>query len=218
MATFTIKIDSEDLARDVLSHFGCLDEDDVPDLISDEEEGEEEDEDEELELTNKDVFEYLRSKGKTLEQACKADKELGDFFASFATEPEKRIEGDLEPAGDGIGTSLDDLANVELLPLATNHSIKMVQKDEENLEEFKAGLRRDCKAFSVDGDRFLFLKSKLESDSRVVRKGAEALIFEFIANRDEPYKTELIQSLTPHMLDKMNQIPTKILSKENGGV
>ena len=42
MATFTIKIDSEDLARDVLSHFGCLDEDDVPDLISDEEEGEEE--------------------------------------------------------------------------------------------------------------------------------------------------------------------------------
>ena len=34
MATLTIKIDSEDLAREVLTHLGYLPEDDVPDLVS----------------------------------------------------------------------------------------------------------------------------------------------------------------------------------------
>jgi hypothetical protein len=45
MATITIKIDSEDLARDVLIHLGYLP-DDVPDLVSSEED-EDEDEPEE---------------------------------------------------------------------------------------------------------------------------------------------------------------------------
>ena len=46
MATITVKIDSEDLAREVLSHMGYLpDDEDIPDLISvDEDEEDEEDE------------------------------------------------------------------------------------------------------------------------------------------------------------------------------
>ena len=40
MATITIKIDSEELARDVLEHLGYLPEDEVPDLVSDEEDEE----------------------------------------------------------------------------------------------------------------------------------------------------------------------------------
>jgi hypothetical protein len=38
MATLTIKIDSEDLAREVLTHLGYLPEDDMPDLVTDVEE------------------------------------------------------------------------------------------------------------------------------------------------------------------------------------
>jgi hypothetical protein len=43
MATITVKIDSEDLAREVLSHMGYLpDDEDIPDLISVDEDDEEE--------------------------------------------------------------------------------------------------------------------------------------------------------------------------------
>ena len=38
MATITIKIDSEELARDVLEHLGYLPEDEVPDLESEDDE------------------------------------------------------------------------------------------------------------------------------------------------------------------------------------
>ena len=38
MATITIKIESEELARDVLEHMGYLPEEEVPDLVDDDDE------------------------------------------------------------------------------------------------------------------------------------------------------------------------------------
>ena len=40
MATITIKIESEELARDVLEHMGYLPEEEVPDLVDDDDDEE----------------------------------------------------------------------------------------------------------------------------------------------------------------------------------
>jgi hypothetical protein len=44
MATITVEIANETLAREVLAHMGYLPDDEIPDLVSDEEETDEEDE------------------------------------------------------------------------------------------------------------------------------------------------------------------------------
>jgi hypothetical protein len=196
MATFTIKIESNELARDFLTHMGYIQEDDIPDLISDvdsteepqsaviEESGDTEDtaESKERVLTTSDVLEFLRAKGSTLEEACKNDQELGDFFAIFTVKPEKRIEGELEPAGGkSIGAELDyeqetfDVQNACYVQASKEREVFMMNEDE---------IRENAMAVKDDMARFQYLIGMTDCESRIKRDAAHKLVFEFLANRD----------------------------------
>ena len=194
MATLTIKIESNDLAREVLTHLGYMPEDDIPDLISDADSTEEpqpalvEEEEvtsklDDLHITTKrEVFYFLRTKGKTLAEACKNDPELDDFFASFTVTPEKRIDGDLEPAGGkNIGTDLDevqdtfDVQNACYVEASKEREVLMKNEDE---------IRENAMAIKDEMARFQYLIGMTDCESRIKRDAALKLVFEFLANRD----------------------------------
>lgn len=189
MATFTIKIDSNDIAREVLTYMGYIPEDDIPDLVSDSSEEpqpaliEEEvtSAPEKYIVTKGDVFEFLRSKGETLGEACKKDQELGDFFATFNVAPEKRIEGDLEPAGESIGAELDyeqetfDVQNACYVQASKERVVLMNNEDE---------IRENAMAVKDEMARFQYLIGMTDCEYRVKRDAALKLVFEFLANRD----------------------------------
>lgn len=192
MATFTIKIDSNDLVREVLTYMGYIPEDDIPDLVSDTDSTEEPQaaliEEEEVTsapekyiVTKEDFFEFLRSKGESLEQACKNDQELGDFFATFNVDPEKRIEGDLEPAGESIGAELDyeqetfDVKNACYVQASKERVVLMNNEDE---------IRENAMAVKDEMARFQYLIGMADCEYRIKRDAALKLVFEFLANRD----------------------------------
>ena len=224
MATLTIKIDSEELAREVLTHLNYLPEDPMPDLISvhDEEYTAEEhlkklvsafpdaservkfvksvqmddDADEDMrqaaskmlevidedpvqkkELTNEEVFAFIRSKGMTLESACKSDPEFGDFIASFTTAPEKRINGDIEPADlTSLGTDIADLDNPEDRFNVENSFHAEHGKELALIEMNKEDLRKKIAELNhVTPYDYLMNVSK-HDQSLIVREAARALL------------------------------------------
>lgn len=172
MATLTIKIDSEELARKVLSHLGYLSDEEIPDLISVAEPEENEVIDEEpvlkKELTNEEVFAFLRSKGMTLESACKQDPDFGEFIASFTTSPEKRIHGDIEPAGGkSLGTDIADLDVETVVEEATGTLLDRAKDD----------LRKEMSKLGNDKARYDYLSHKKKYDpSLVIREAARLLL------------------------------------------
>lgn len=193
MATFTIKIDSNDIAREVLTYMGYIPEDDIPDLVSVTDSTEEPQpalvEEEEVTsapekyiVTNQDVFDFLQSKGNTLKEVCKNDPEIGDFFAKFKTSPEKRIETDLEPAGGkSIGTDLDyeqetfDVRNACYVEASKEREVLMKNEDE---------IRENAMAIKDEMARFQYLIGMTDCEYRIKRDAALKLVFEFLANRD----------------------------------
>ena len=197
MATLTIKIDSEELAREVLAHLNYLPEDDVPDLISvvePEEPVDNEVIDEEpvpkKELTNQEVFAFLRSKGMTLESACKRDPEFGDFIASFTTAPEKRIHGDVEPADlTSLGTDIADLDNPEDRFIVENAFSVEHGKELALLEMNKEKLREQIAKLGTGNDRapydYLVTVSKGD-ENLIVREAARALLIGMPKPKTEP--------------------------------
>ncbi len=177
MATLTIKIESEDLAREVLAHLNYLPEEDpMPDLISVVEPEEVIDEEpvQKKELTNQEVFAFIRSKGMTLESACKRDPEFGDFIASFTTAPEKRIHDDLEPADvTSIGTDIADLDNPEDRFDVENAKL---YRTIYGIETAKADLRKKITELK-HVTPYDYLVSVSRSDqSLIVREAARALL------------------------------------------
>lgn len=192
MATFTIKIESNDLARDFLTHMGYIPDDDIPDLVSvtdstDEpqpalvEEEEVTSAPEKYIVTKQDVFDFLQSKGNTLKEACKNDPEIGDFFAKFKTSPEKRIETDLEPAGETIGTDLD--YEQETFDVR-NACLEQASKEREFFMKIENEIRACAMDIKDEMDRFQYLIGVTDCESRVKRDAAIKLVFEFLANRD----------------------------------
>lgn len=192
MATLTIKIDSEELAREVLTHLNYLPEEELPDLISipeeviDEETEEVIDEEpvQKKELTNQDVFAFIRSKGMTLESACKRDPEFGDFIASFTTAPEKRIHGDIEPADlTCLGTDIADLDNPEdRFNVENAEPNKMIS----DIEIAKEDLRKKLTELKhVTPYDYLTNVSKRDQNL-IVREAARALLIGMPKPKSEP--------------------------------
>jgi hypothetical protein len=109
MATITIKIDSEDLARDVLTHLGYLPEDDpeIPDLVSSEDEDEPEEEPEEEAASQKELDAYV-------EKRLKEDEEdaiitIVSANPSFWKNTEPLNEGvEVEPMEKDVGAPIND--------------------------------------------------------------------------------------------------------------
>jgi hypothetical protein len=85
MATLTIKIDSEELAREVLAHLGYLPEDDpeMPDLVTDVDEEPKEDEDKTWTQTNEAIKNEMNIIRKELENIT-TEKERKEYFDSLA--------------------------------------------------------------------------------------------------------------------------------------
>jgi len=200
MATFTIKIDSEILARKVLTQMAYLDEEE-----EDRESVTESTEEMEThEITNSDIFTYLRSKGSTLEEVCEKDKEIGDFFATFNVKPAQRIDGDLEPAsGKSLGADLDyvqDSFNV------TNACQKEIDKERSLVNMNKDAIQAKASAIADDTARFRFIVSETKTDSRVHNDAARELVFEFMANRKlEPYLITEMATINPELLPSLYQ-------------
>ncbi len=175
MATLTIKIDSEELSREVLAHMNYLPKEEMPDLISVVEPDEEP-----KTLTNKEVFAFLRSKGMTLESACKCDPEFGDFIASFTTAPEKRIHNDLEPAGTtSIGTDIADLDNSLNRFNVQNAFNAEAASEMKGIENAKNELRELISNLVNERARYDYLSSRAKNDQNlVVREAARHLLID----------------------------------------
>lgn len=162
MATLTIKIDSEELAREVLTHLGYLpeDDDDVPDLISIFDEDEEEE-------PEKEIPRGCWPPPKP-SQECIVEK--------------GEAEDEPEPAGKtDMGTDLDyvqDSFNV------TNAFAKEIAQETVVLDMNKSNILEKAMLIQGDMDRFNYLISLTSDEKLMVREAAKNLIFEFIANRD----------------------------------
>jgi hypothetical protein len=104
MATITIKIDSDELAREVLTQLGYLPGDDVPDLIS----VENDDEVEEVRPTPKThvaaIHERMAYSDDLLPKGTRKMPDLQKQGAFCTTEDPKE---DVEPVENEIGASLD---------------------------------------------------------------------------------------------------------------
>jgi hypothetical protein len=187
MATITIKIDAEFIKQLALSD---------PSLITTTAEPAPK-----PALTSLEVFEFLRSKGDTLEAACNNDQELGDFFASFTTPPEKRIESDVEPVDStSIGASLDpEIDDFN----AYNESIEKVREADIIHNNIRAVIRGCAITMKDDVMRYRYLLSQSCDASRSTRLAAEFLVFEFLANRSMRF--DLLDDLKEHNLYLFNK-------------
>jgi hypothetical protein len=156
MATLTIKIDSEELAREVLTHLGYLPEDEmIPDLIDDEE-------DEEEPEPEKEIPRGCWPLG------CIVEKDEAE------EEPEPATKTDM-------GTDLDyvqDSFNV------TNAFAKEIAQETVVLDMNKSNIFEKAMLIQGDMDRFNYLISLTTDEKLMVREAAKNLVFEFIANRD----------------------------------
>jgi len=196
MATFTIKIDSEILARKVLTQMAYLDEEEE----DRESVTETTEEIETHEITNSDIFTYLRSKGDTLDEVCEKDKEIAEFFAMFNVKPEQGIE---PASGKSLGADLDyvqDSFNV------TNACQKEIDKERALVNMNKDAIRAKASAIADDTVRFRFIVSETKTDSRVHNDAARELVFEFMANRKlEPYLITEMATINPELLPSLYQ-------------
>ena len=222
MATFTVKIESDDLVREVLTRMGYISEDDIPDLVSSVADSTEEPQPafiEERVLTTSDVLDFLRTKGSTLEEACKNDPELGDFFTSFTIKPEKRIEGELEPAGGkSIGTDLD--YEQETFDVK-NACYVQASKEREVLMKYEDEIRENAMAVKDEMARFQYLIGMTDCEYRIKRDAALKLVFEFLANRDlDPTLIAELSAKNVNFLHKLYEHKETqfllIFKKENG--
>lgn len=170
MASLTIKIDAE-----FLKHFGQVPKEEPAPTTSEEPAPT-------PALTNSAVFDFLRAKGETLEAACKNDSAIGDFFASFTTLPEKRIESEIEPLGfASIGSELVPEKD-DFNPRAA--CIEKMTKENEVFTKQLTRTRTNALEIPDDVGRYQYLLSQAGIEGRDIRKAAKLLIFEFIANRD----------------------------------
>lgn len=206
MATITIEIDSEKLAREFLNRLRYLpSDDDIPDLVSVKEHQpalvEKTSTSEKYIVTHQDVFDFLQSKGKTLEEACKNDQELGDFLATFNVDPKKRIDGVLEPAGESIGTDLEceqDSFDVK------NACFEQASKEREVFMKNEDEIRETAMVFRDEMDRFQFLIGMTDCESRVKRDVALNLVCEFLANRNlDPTLISMLEAKNVKFLHKL---------------
>jgi hypothetical protein len=160
MATLTIKIDSEELAREVLAHLGYLPDDDIPELISIGDEPEPEKKEEE-----------------TPRGCWPPPKPSRDCIVEKDEE-----QGEPEPASrNDIGTDLDHVQESFSVQNAFTEAVEMEQKV---LNKNKDEIRQGAMAITGDIDRFNYLISFTKSEMGMVRDAAKDLLFEFIANRN----------------------------------
>jgi hypothetical protein len=188
MATLTIKIDSEELAREVLTHLGYLPEndDEIPELISilDEDEEPEPEPEPEKEIPRgcwpppKPSQECIVEKGEAEEEpepACKTD----------------------------MGTDLDyvpDSFNV------TNAFIKEIAQETIVLDMNKSHIEKASRLIPGDMDRFNYLVSLTNDDKLMIREAAKNLVFEFIANRNlDPQYIALLADMNPALCNALYQ-------------
>jgi hypothetical protein len=122
MATITIKIDSDELAREVLTHLGYLPEDDLPDLISIKR-----DEPEEPEST--DAFSFVKTTSSR---------------NALVEQQNKNVIVTPEPIDEGFGTTIDqteeDKKDKKEMDVRTKAAVVRVHCDH---EEYLAYLEKE---------------------------------------------------------------------------
>lgn len=191
--------------REVLKHLNYVQEE----LVTIDEDVEVEEAEEPVilkkELTNEEVFAFLRAKGMTLDSACKSDPEFGEFIASFTTEPEKRMHGDIEPAGGkSIGTDIDELDNPADRFNVTNSLSEAIQAESALFVKNKNNVREMAANISDEHERLQFLLDRSVHDLRLIRDPAIDLLFEFLANRNlDPNLIKQVAEHAPSLVEKL---------------
>lgn len=186
MATLTIKIESEDLAREVLTHMGYLPEDDIPDLVSVKDEDEEEDEPvvEEAPRTPKTHIENIieRMKGLDLyteERLPLPTRKMPETQKQNAfCKTEEPVEP-VEPVDNEMGAPLEvysDEAKNEREELYKQSKEIHVPPAEERLKTQLDGL--------LGGDRLDYLDVMADHDDPAMRKAVKAYVLKEYVGRN----------------------------------
>ena len=168
MATITIKIDSEELAREVLTQLGYLPGDDIPDLISDEE-PEPEPDAEEVRPTGKTHVAAIHERmlGLDLPAATRKMPETPKQNAFCTTEDPKE---DVEPVDNEMGAPLTDDMTKEHDELYKQ--CLEVRKSIPSAEE-----RLKATADQLMGDELLnYLDAMCDHDDKKMREAAKAMV------------------------------------------
>lgn len=200
MATLTIKIDSEDLAREVLTHLGYLPEDDVPDLVTDVEEkpvAEEPEEDNGTlidalkEWSKHEIVDGERVPKTHMEEIAEHMTQFGrpkssrheynyKYEGTFCTTDEPK-EG-VEPLDKELGTPLSNVFTEE------------VAKERDELYQQSLEVRKTIPsaaerlATQVDelegGDRLDHLDALADNDDPAMRKAVKAYVLKEYTGHD----------------------------------
>lgn len=125
MATITIKIESEELAREVLTQLGYLPSDDVPDLVSDESDEEPEAKEPEVEVP-KEKEPRLDPKPESSRDAF-AEQQIKKVLVNQGLLPPVPEEVWCpEPNDDGFGTPIDE--TMEKFDVVNSESMQMLAR------------------------------------------------------------------------------------------
>jgi hypothetical protein len=187
MATLTIKIDSEDLARKVLSHLGYLPEDEmIPDLIVEDEEEPEPEKKEEEETPRGCWPPPKPTRGYIVEK----DEGNGE------PEPEPVSKTDMGTDLDYVQDSFD----------VKNAFEQKIAQETVVLDKNKGNILEKAMLIKGDVDRFNYLVSLTSDEKLMIREAAKNLVFEFIANRDlNPNYIAQLADMSPKLCNALYQ-------------
>jgi hypothetical protein len=163
MATITIKIESDELAREVLTQLGYLPEDDIPDLISVES-------DEEVHPTPKTHVEAMAYSDELLPKGTRKMPDVQKQSAFCTTEDPKE---DVEPVDNELGAPLDvfseetvkEREDIYKQCLEVSNSIPSAEE------------RLKATAEQLTGDELLnYLDAMCDHDNKKMREAAKAMV------------------------------------------
>ena len=169
MATITIKIDSDELAREVLTQLGYLPgDDDVPDLISVESD---EDEPEVNEVhTPKTHVEAMAYSDELLPKGTRKMPDVQKQGEFCTTEDPKE---DVEPVENEIGASLDVFS--EEMAKERDELYKQCMEVSNSIPSAEARLK--ATAGQLMGDELLsYLDAMCDHDNKKMREAAKAMV------------------------------------------
>jgi hypothetical protein len=165
MATITIKIDSDQLAREVLTQLGYLP-DDVPDLVSVES-------DEEVRPTPKTHVEALHERMACADELLpKGTRKMPDAPKQNAFCTTEDPKEDVEPVENEIGASLDVFSEE-----ATKERDELYQRCMEVHKSLLAEGRLKATTDQLMGDELLnYLDAMCDHDDEKMREAAKAMV------------------------------------------
>ena len=176
MATLTIKIESDELAREVLTHMGYLPEEDIPDLVTDDEDTLVEPEEEEAPRLPRTEVEAIHERMKAPLLFPEATRKMPETQKqnTFCTTEEPKP--DVEPVDNELGTPLEVYS--EETKKEQDELYQQCMEVRKTIPPAEERLKAQLEEL-VGGDRLDHLDALADNDDPAMRKAVKAYVIEY---------------------------------------